>query len=323
MLETFTLDRIPQDARLDAVRAAFASYPIPMRSRLRETGPVKARFGAITSGDVRIERFDIQGLTGGAARPEVAADDADRAITLHHLDVGEIVLRHGDRRARLTKRSSVLTDTTRALAMHQQGHVAMTTLTIPHDRLGLPDAAIEAALSIGLGSDLPVTGTITQILHNVVADMSHFPGAPWPVMERTLVELVRALVLLSAGEERAAQAPLGESLAARILTYLDRHALDRDLSAERVAAAHHISTRYLHVVLSRHGATLGERVRTTRLSHAADALREEPLARIADIAHRCGFADHAHFARSFRSHWGMTPSEWRGHRGDGSSTEVP
>jgi AraC-like DNA-binding protein len=317
MLETFTLDHVPEHARLEAVRAAFASYPAPLTLRVRETGTVKAHFGAAQVGDLRVERFDIRGLIGHAARPAIRASDAERALTLHHLDVGAVTLRHGERGARLATKASVLTDTGQALAMQQQGHAAMTTLTIPRDRFGVPEAVIDASLSVGLGAELPVTSTITGVLHNIASDMSYFPDASWQVMENTLVELVRALVLLSAGDDRAAQAPLGESLAMRILTYLDRHALDRDLSAERVAAVHSISTRYLYVVLSRQNITLGDRVRTARLRHAAGVLREEPFTRIADIAHRCGFADHAHFARLFRSHWGMTPSEWRERGRDG------
>jgi AraC-like DNA-binding protein len=311
MLETFTLDRVPEAARLEAVRAAFASYPIPVTMRLRETGSVEAHLGAAGLGDLRIERFDIRGLSGHAARSAVSADDAERALTLHRLDLGAVALQHGERQVRLGKKASVLTDTTQALEMHQRGHAAMTTLTVPHERLGLPDGAITAALSIGLGAELPVTSTITGVLRGLAADMSSFPDAPWQAMEHTLVELMRALVLLSAGDDRAARAPLAESLAIRILAYIDHHALDQDLSAERVAAVHNISTRYLYVILSRQSITLRERVRTTRLRHAAGVLREEPHTRIADIAHRCGFADHAHFARLFRSHWGMTPSEWR------------
>jgi AraC-like DNA-binding protein len=32
---------------------------------------------------------------------------------------------------------------------------------------------------------------------------------------------------------------------------------------------------------------------------------------VAEIASRCGFSDHAHFTRSFKSHFGCTPSGFK------------
>lgn len=81
--------------------------------------------------------------------------------------------------------------------------------------------------------------------------------------------------------------------------------------AARVAGVH-------PVVLARgfrrrHGVTVGEFVRRLRVDRAADLLARTmlPLSR---IAQDCGFADHAHFTRTFRRERHLSPSEFRRQR---------
>jgi AraC-like DNA-binding protein len=312
MLETFSLDAVPTLERPAALQHVFARYATPLTLRIRETGAVGARFSAAGPQHARMERFDIRGVSGVATRSGSGADSAiERTLTLHHVDVGSIDLRHGARRARLTSGATVLSDSALPLGMAQRGRCGMTTLTIPIDRLRVPDTAVTAALSVPLGNELPMVSTITTTLHRIASDASRFPEAPWRLLETSLIELMRALVLIGSGDARAAREPLGESLAERVVGYLERHVLDPGLNAERIAAVHGISVRYLYVVLQRRGITLGDWIRTARLEHASRILRNEVSVTVADVAYRCGFADHAHFARTFRRRWGMTPSEWR------------
>jgi AraC-like DNA-binding protein len=77
---------------------------------------------------------------------------------------------------------------------------------------------------------------------------------------------------------------------------------DPDLGPAVLAAAHHISTSYLHRLFRADGdLTVAAWIRGRRLERArhglADpALRALPISR---IAARCGFADHVAFTRAF------------------------
>ncbi|HET6361104.1 MAG TPA: AraC family transcriptional regulator [Gemmatimonadota bacterium] len=64
------------------------------------------------------------------------------------------------------------------------------------------------------------------------------------------------------------------------------------------------------VFRSRHGCSIGEYARRLRVERAAEALRD-PEVPIARVAHRLGYADQSHFARSFRRATGLSPSEYR------------
>jgi AraC family transcriptional regulator len=60
----------------------------------------------------------------------------------------------------------------------------------------------------------------------------------------------------------------------------------------------------------RYGQTLGECVRQMRVEFATRALADREQS-IGEIAVSAGFADHSHFARTFKAHTGATPSEYR------------
>lgn len=60
----------------------------------------------------------------------------------------------------------------------------------------------------------------------------------------------------------------------------------------------------------RYGQTVGECVREMRVEFAARALGNREQS-IAEIALTAGFADHSHFARTFKAYTGATPSEYR------------
>ena len=59
------------------------------------------------------------------------------------------------------------------------------------------------------------------------------------------------------------------------------------------------------------GMSIHRYVVTRRLAEAARLLREEPEARVKDIAWRCGFADASHLINSFQKKYGMTPEKYR------------
>jgi AraC-like DNA-binding protein len=96
------------------------------------------------------------------------------------------------------------------------------------------------------------------------------------------------------------------------MEYVRLHLFDHGLSAARIAHAHGISVRYLYLILARERLSLGDWIREQRAQGAARLLMDSPYdLSIADIAHRTGYADQAHFSRSFRRWYGTSPREWR------------
>ncbi|MGJ5752765.1 AraC-like DNA-binding protein [Streptomyces puniciscabiei] len=101
-----------------------------------------------------------------------------------------------------------------------------------------------------------------------------------------------------------------------IKTYIEHHLHDPDLSLTSIAAANHISLRYLHHLFQRDGRTVGAFLRERRLEHCRADLSDPAEAQrsVCEIARRWGFRDPAVFNRTFKSAYGVTPGRYREQR---------
>jgi AraC-like DNA-binding protein len=122
---------------------------------------------------------------------------------------------------------------------------------------------------------------------------------------------VAALEFLAA---RLAQLPPvthRQALRARIDAFIESHLGDPALTPAAVAAAHHISLRYLHKLFEPHG--VAGWIRQRRLERCRDDLLDLAQADrpVAGIAARWGFSSAAHFSRVFREAYGLPPAEFR------------
>lgn len=87
--------------------------------------------------------------------------------------------------------------------------------------------------------------------------------------------------------EKTVEAPVGRRAMARLVSVSERH-LDR-------------------LFIEKLGLSFSAQYRAVRLAHGRRLLRQSPL-RIGEIAAACGFASAAHFSRSYRAHFGCSPS---------------
>jgi AraC-like DNA-binding protein len=104
-------------------------------------------------------------------------------------------------------------------------------------------------------------------------------------------------------------------LLAALQAFIDSHLADPELSPSTIAAAHHISLRYLHGLFEGQGTTVGERIKNRRLESCRQDLLDPSLAALPvnAIASRWGFIDAARFSRTFRDAYGQPPGEFRRH----------
>jgi AraC-like DNA-binding protein len=103
------------------------------------------------------------------------------------------------------------------------------------------------------------------------------------------------------------------ALMARIHTFIRDNLGDARLTPDAIAAAHHISLRYLHKLFHQDGHTVAGWIRERRLEQCRRDLADSQLADrpIHAIAARWGFPSPAHFSQAFRSAFGLSPSQHR------------
>lgn len=100
---------------------------------------------------------------------------------------------------------------------------------------------------------------------------------------------------------------------ARIHAFVRENPGDARLTPAAIAAAHHISLRYLHKLFHQDGHTVAGWVRERRLEQCRRDLADPRLAAqsITAIAARWGFTSPTHFSQAFRSAYGHSPSQFR------------
>jgi AraC family transcriptional activator of tynA and feaB len=156
------------------------------------------------------------------------------------------------------------------------------------------------------------------------AALDEVGGGPWLTEGAVLDPTAPATRLLTSHLDTLSDVCSAESvrpaLRASIERYIDRHLLNGAVTPAALAAAHWVSIRTVNRVFSATGQTVGEVVRARRLSRARADVTEGDQP-ISVIAHRWGFSDTSHFSRTFKAHYGYSPTDYRNtYRCDGPAS---
>jgi len=97
----------------------------------------------------------------------------------------------------------------------------------------------------------------------------------------------------------------------RVIDYVQAHLAD-ELTLEQLAAVAAFSPFHFHrIFVAITSETLSDFIRRIRLERAASTLGLLRDTSVLEIAQRYGFESAAGFARAFRSHFGMSATQWR------------
>ncbi|MGH3390779.1 MAG: helix-turn-helix domain-containing protein [Actinomadura sp.] len=98
-----------------------------------------------------------------------------------------------------------------------------------------------------------------------------------------------------------------------VYAFIQQHLGNAELSPAVVAAAHHISTRYLHTLFQDQETTVAGWIRRCRLEAARRDLTDPMLVSrsVASIAAQWGFSGASQFTQAFKAAYGMPPRDYR------------
>ncbi|MBL1141119.1 MAG: helix-turn-helix domain-containing protein [Proteobacteria bacterium] len=154
---------------------------------------------------------------------------------------------------------------------------------------------------------------VNELLKSVAFEAQTLSITEQYTLTQSLLELTGALARSTVKYDDLKPVSKQSALLNRVYAYLEENFMDSDLTPEKVANANKISTRYLHSLFSQSGTTVLKWVWERRLRAARNDLMDpsQVQARISEIAFRRGFNDSAHFSRSFRNRFGISPTELR------------
>ncbi|MEU6339611.1 helix-turn-helix domain-containing protein [Streptomyces sp. NPDC046977] len=313
MPHRFDLRSFAPGDRADAIREQSRSLNGHIEVDL-PPDPAQLRAVAVTTALRSVEVADISwNLTGLRRSTGPLTDDVEPQVFLAIQESGVSRVSQGSREAELRPGGLVLLETAKSYSISFHGSIRTAAVRIPTRTLGLPSPLLDRVTAVPLRPDLPVVDAVTAFFSRLIRGQEALGADEADLLAQPSVELVRALVTTGLGREDLAREPLHLTLPQRVLAYARLHLAEHDLSAARIAAAHHVSVRHLYLTLSRAGISLGEWIKTERLEECKRELAT-PASRyvtIDAISHRWGFGTAAHFSRAFRAAYGMSPSEWR------------
>jgi AraC-like DNA-binding protein len=307
LLDTRDVD---PEARRDAVHDAYAQAGVPRQVDLLTQQAVDAtRLEAWMFGTVKMFSPDSPGLR---VTRESAAGRLEPMIALCVQMRGSARSVESDRQQELMPSDLVMVGPTARNEFVMHG--ATTAIEIPFEDIGVTvETAREASVRLPASPLFQLVGSHLLALRAEADIVSASAAAD--VVGAATVQLVRALILSAALNERSASSVLTDALAPRVFAYVRQHLAERDLTPVTIARAHNISLRYLYKVCDEAGVKLVEWIIAERLEGARRDLAapEQHHRTIALISRRWGFKDPSHFSSRFRSAYGMSPRELQQH----------
>jgi AraC-like DNA-binding protein len=228
---------------------------------------------------------------------------------------GNTVFLQGDRAAALTPGDSTLLDLSRPCRLvdhgDEHGNVAVR---FPHSALPLPHDEVARVTAVPFSGRDGLGAAISSLTRHMARTLESGGPAAGDRLATALLDLV--IVALAERLDRSSTLPPvthRRALLASAQTFIDQHLADPALSPGAVAAAQHISLRYLYKLFESQHTSVAGWIRERRLERCRRDLADATLAHwsVSAIGARWGFTDSAHFSRAFRARYDLAPTEYR------------
>jgi len=227
---------------------------------------------------------------------------------------GKFLLEDGNGGVDLTMGDILYGPTGRDSTLRLSDRFVMLYLRIPQSMLYPRLLNLKVLQSGALSSRVAGNRVFSSLLRSVVDDFDELTEAYFHPIEVALLEFVVANLVESAalGCFDIAEA----SNFQRITHSIEVQLGDGDLTLHKIADQQRVSVRYIQKLFQQAGMSFSQYVRRRRLEHCYSdlaSLAHRNLS-ISDIWLRWGFNDAAHFSRSFRADYGVSPRAFRQER---------
>ncbi|MFN3357771.1 MAG: transcriptional regulator FeaR [Pseudomonas sp.] len=220
---------------------------------------------------------------------------------------GSMTIELGDKVLELRAGDLALLDFSGAVKMTPKGLFGHVSIPLPWELL--------KGLDRNRFGKLPTAGACGQLLGTLVRQLAAGELAQWTCPQDG-DGVLRALVALltSVLEYRASDHCPGWQLH-EVQSVIQQRLGSPRLSPASLAQELGISSRQLHRLFEASGDSVCRYILRERLLKAAQDLRDPVCAHrsITEIGSDWGFADSAHFSRTFKKQTGLTPSRYRSH----------
>ncbi|MFF5538026.1 AraC family transcriptional regulator [Streptomyces cinerochromogenes] len=187
-------------------------------------------------------------------------------------------------------------------------------LEVPAALLSVPGRRLDRLTGLRLSTGEGFGALLTQLLTQLTNGTHAYQPADGPRLGTVVLDLLSALFAHALDADALLPPETHrQTLVLRIRAFIQGNLHDPQLTPRAIAAAHHISTSYLHRLFQHEEETVAAWIRRQRLERARRALADPAMRAtpVHAIAARSGFPRAADFTRAFRRAYGVPPSDYR------------
>jgi AraC-like DNA-binding protein len=243
------------------------------------------------------------------------AEHSDSSYLVKVQVEGKSTVLHRGREAHLTPGDFTLCLSSEPYELHFPAEYSQVVLAVPEKLMEECVRHPSQYLGLRMDSQVGANGLFSQFVTSIASRMDSLDGVLAQRLEANVIDLL-STTLGHAQEEQKhdlLSAGVKTEYLNRIHHFVRRHLDDERLKPDWIAAAHNISTRYLHMRFEGEGESISRYIHRLRLEACAAALANGGFwgYSVSEIGYRFGFNDASHFSRTFKSHFGETPARYR------------
>lgn len=308
MADSFQIDTAalsPAD-RADYWRSSVCNQFVPL-AVVPVVNELRGRVAGWTLAETRLRRIRATQHRFERRTADIRSGDPE-VLHVLSLDLGHCRMEQDGRVAALNPGDIVLYDSSRPFRVETSGDFQFTVGLLPKRLLPLPEKVLVTQTARVTSSSDGVGAALGALLSSLATGRaSDSDPTQQAALQHALVSLY--IAFMSDGDLNGSPPSVHLGLAK---SFIVRHLGDSRISPADVAAACGVSLSYLHRLFANDGTTVAGYLREQRLQGAHRDLTTSLVdERISAVGSRWGIPDPAHFSRTFKSRFGMTPGEAR------------
>ena len=217
-------------------------------------------------------------------------------------------VRERSRELSLTAGDVILWDGLRPVEIEVVEPFVKRTVIFPRERVLSVCPRLEDIPALPPISSSAAVRLLVRYLDSLALELEALDEPGRAVAADAALELLRAAIAPTVPSSRSARR---SAMCAEVRRYIRGHLQDEALGPESVASAHAMSVRALHALFEDSDESICGLIRRERLTRCREDLELPNGGTVTEIAFRWGFHDAAHFARVFKAHYELTPSDVR------------
>jgi AraC-like DNA-binding protein len=308
------IDDESPSTRLDYFQHVVADTIVPFELRIDDDGDLRAEVLTGPLGTMHVTKVSAPPMR--ALRTPRLIRVSDPEVMKIAVQVrGHTVFAQDDREAALAVGDFTLEDLSRPCQLADLDDVhEVLVVVFPRALLPLRDRELARLTTVAMSGRDGLGAPISTLALQLARHLDDYGPTEGGRLSSALMDLLIVAFAERLGCSHTIEAATRRrALLASVQTFMDQRLGDPSLSPSMVAAANHISLRYLYKLFETQHTTVAGWIRERRLEHCRQDLLDPTLGTcaVSAIGRRWGFIDASHFNRLFRAAFELPPAEYR------------